>query len=194
MTSTNFNNVYCFAVPKVNTIINGTVPNYVNTTLKQEIVNGIAPYKGLTHNLVILDPIYRAMTFGSYMDDEAWNPAQLENKLVLVRNRLTKYSYSFIKEYAVNVIKKFFNSLSLGDEVDLAQLTKDINGIPGVKRFFMRNVDGQEEKKLTIYYWNPLYINEDNSTTQQTIINEPFVFPYFYKIDNVADLILIEDE
>jgi len=118
----------------------------------------------------------------------------LENKLVLVRNRLTKYSYSFIKEYAVNVIKKFFNSLSLGDEVDLAQLTKDINGIPGVKRFFMRNVDGQEEKKLTIYYWNPLYINEDNSTTQQTIINEPFVFPYFYKIDNVADLILIEDE
>ena len=34
MTSTNFNNVYCFAVPKVNTIINGTIPNYLNTTLK----------------------------------------------------------------------------------------------------------------------------------------------------------------
>lgn len=194
MTSTNFNNVYCFAVPKVNTIINGTVPNYVNTSLKQEIVNGVAPYKGLTHNLVILDPIYRAMTFGTYMDDESWNPAQLENKLVLVRNRLTKYSYSFIKDYAVNVIKKFFNSLSLGDEVDLSQLTKDINGIPGVKRFFMRNIDGQEEKKLTIFYWNPLYINEDNSTTQQTIINEPFVFPYFYKLDDVANLITIEDE
>ena len=194
MTSTNFNNVYCFAVPKVNTIINGTVPNYVNTSLKQEIVNGVAPYKGLTHNLVILDPIYRAMTFGTYMDDESWNPAQLENKLVLVRNRLTKYSYSFIKDYAVNVIKKFFNSLSLGDEVDLSQLTKDINSIPGVKRFFMRNIDGQEEKKLTIFYWNPLYINEDNSTTQQTIINEPFVFPYFYKLDDVANLITIEDE
>ena len=194
MTSTNFNNVYCFAVPKVNTIINGTIPNYLNTTLKQEVVNGCAEYKGLTHNLVMLDPIHRAMCFGSYMDDEAWNPNQLKNRLVLVRNRLTKYSYSFIKDYAVNVIKKFFNALSLGDDVDLSQLSKNINAIPGVKRFFIRNVDGIEENKLTLYYWNPLYINEDNSTTQQTIINEPFVYPYFYNLSSVGDLITIEDE
>lgn len=194
MTSTNFNNVYCFCVPKVNTIISGTIPNYLNTTLKQEVVNGCADYKGLTHNLVMLDPIHRAICFGSYMDDEAWNPKQLKNRLVLVRNRLTKYSYSFIKDYAVNVIKTYFNSLSLGDDIDLAQLSKDINAIPGVKRFFMRNVDGGEESKLTLYYWNPLYNNEDNSTTQQTIINEPFVYPYFYDLDNIGDLITIEDE
>lgn len=194
MTSTNFNNVYCFAVPKVNTIINGTIPNYLNTTLKQEVVNGIADYKGLTHNLVMLDPIYRAICFGSYMEDEAWNPNQLQNRLILVRNRLTKYSYSFIKDYAVTVIKNFFNSLRLGDDVDMAQLSKDISAIPGIKRFLMRNVDGGEETKLTLYYWNPLYSNEDNATTQQTIINEPFVYPYFYNLENVGDLITIEDE
>ena len=45
-----------------------------------------------------------------------------------------------------------------------------------------------------MYYWNPLYINEDNSTTQQTIVNEPFVYPYFYNLENISDLILIEDE
>lgn len=194
MTSTNFNNVYCFAVPKVNTIISGTIPNYLNTTLKQEIVNGCSDYQGLTHNLVMLDPIYRAICFGSYMDDEAWNPNQLQNRLILVRNRLTKYSYSFIKDYAVSVIKGYFNSLNLGDDVDLAQISKDINAIPGVKRFYIRNVDGGTEDKLTFYYWNPLYINEDNSTTQQTITNEPFVYPYFYKLDSVGDLITIEDE
>lgn len=194
MTSTNFNNVYCFAVPKVNTIISGTIPNYLNTTLKQEIVNGCSDYQGLTHNLVMLDPIYRAICFGSYMDDEAWNPNQLQNRLILVRNRLTKYSYSFIKDYAVSVIKSYFNSLNLGDDVDLAQISKDINAIPGVKKFYIRNVDGGTEDKLTFYYWNPLYINEDNSTTQQTITNEPFVYPYFYKLDSVGDLITIEDE
>lgn len=194
MTSTNFNNVYCFAVPKVNTIISGTIPNYLNTTLKQEVVNGCADYKGLTHNLVMLDPIHRAMCFGSYMDDEAWNPNQLQNRLVLVRNRLTKYSYSFIKEYAVNVIKNFFNALRLGDDVDLSQLSKDINAIPGIKRFFIRNVDGGVENKLTLFYWNPLYSNEDNSTTQQTIINEPFIYPYFYDLENIGNLITIEDE
>ena len=194
MTSTNFNNVYCFCVPKVNTIIGDTVPNYLNTTLKQEVVNGCAEAKGLTHNLVMLDPIHRAICFGSFMNDEAWNPNQLQNRLVLVRNRLTKYSYSFIKDYAVSVLKNYFSSLSLGDDVDLSQLTKNINAIPGVKRFFMRNVEGGEESKLTLYYWNPLYDNEDNSTTQQTIINEPFVYPFFYNLNNIGDLITIEDE
>ena len=194
MSSTNFNNIYCFVLPRVNTLISGKVPNYLNTTMKQEIVNSVAPYKGLTHNLVLLDPIYKAITFGSYMDDEIWNAAQLENRLVLVRNRLTKYSYSYIKDYAVAVIKNYFNSLSLGDTVDVAQLTKDLQGVPGVKRFYIRNYEGGTEKKLTFFTWNPLYINEDNTTTQQNIICEPFVFPYFYDLDNVANLIDIEDE
>lgn len=194
MTATNFNNIYGFIVPRVNTLISGKVPNYLNTTMKQEIVNSIAPFKGITHNLVLLDPIYKAITFGSYMDDEVWNVGQLMNRLVLVRNRLTKYSYSFIKDYAVRVIKNFFGSLSLGDTVDVAQLTKDLQGIPGVKRFYIRNIDGGTEKKLTFFTWNPLYINEDNTTTQQNIVCEPFVYPYFYDLDNVANLIDIEDE
>lgn len=194
MSSTNFNNIYCFVLPRVNTLISGKVPNYLNTTMKQEIVNSVAPYKGLTHNLVLLDPIYKAITFGSYMDDEVWNAAQLQNRLVLVRNRLTKYSYSYIKDYAVAVIKNYFNSLTLGDDVDVAQLTKDLQGVPGVKRFFIRNIEGNEEKKLTFFTWNPLYINEDNTTTQQNIICQPFVYPYFYDLDNVANLIDIQDE
>jgi hypothetical protein len=69
MTSTNFNNIYGFILPRVNTLISGKVPNYLNTTMKQEIVNNIEPYKGITHNLVLLDPIFKAITFGSYMDD-----------------------------------------------------------------------------------------------------------------------------
>lgn len=194
MTSTNFNNIYGFILPKVNTIINDKVPNYINTTIKHEIVNSVQPYKIATHNLVLLDPIYKAITFGSYMQDDAWNPDQLQNKLVLVRNRLTKYSYSFIKDYLVSVLTNYFSNLSLGDDVDLAQISKLISGTPGVKRFFMRNINGGEEKKLTFFCWNPLYINEDNFTTQQAIINEPFVFPYFYDLKNIANLIIIEDE
>jgi hypothetical protein len=46
---------------------------------------------------------------------------------------------------------------------------------------------------MTLYYWNPLYSNEDKITTQQTILNEPFVYPYFWNLDNVGDTILIED-
>lgn len=194
MTSTNFNNIYCFAVPKVNTLIGGRVPNYLNNNLKQQVINAASDYKGVTHNLVLLDPIYKAMTWGSYMDDTDFNAAQLDNKLVLVRNRLTKYSYSYIKEYAISVVKRFFNSLTIGSEVNLAQLTKDLQAVPGVKNFYIRNLAGDIQKKMTLYYWNPLYSNEDKITTQQTILNEPFVFPYFWDLDNVGDTILIEDQ
>lgn len=194
MSSTNFNNIYCFVVPKVNTLIGGRVPNYLNNTLKQQIINSVHDYKGATHNLVVIDPIYKAMTFGSFMDDTDFNAGQLSNRLVLVRNRLTKYSYSYIKDYAVNVIKNFFNSLTIGSEVNLAQLTKDLQAVPGVKRFYIKSPNGTTEKKMTIYQWNPLYSNEDNQTTQQTILNEKFVYPYFYDLQNVGNLIDIEEE
>lgn len=75
MTSTNFNNVYCFTVPNVNTIIGGKIPNYLNNLLKQEVVNSAQEYKGFNHNLVMIDPIYKAITFGSFMDDTDWNAA-----------------------------------------------------------------------------------------------------------------------
>lgn len=194
MTSTNFNNVYCFTVPNVNTIIDGKIPNYLNNTLKQEVVNSAQEYKGFNHNLVLLDPIYKAITFGSFMDDTDFNANQLENKLVLVRNRLTKYSHSYIKELAVDVLQTYFNSLTIGSEISITQLSKDLNSISGVKRFYIRNNDGGEEKKLTFYVWNPLYSNEDNFTTQQDILNEQFVYPYFYNLDNINNLIEIEDE
>lgn len=194
MTSTNFNNVYCFVVPRVNTLIGGRIPNYLNTTLKHEIVNATADYRGLTHNLVLLDPIYKAVSFGSFMDDADWNANQLENRLVIVRNRLTKYSYTFIKNNVVQVLKDFFGALTIGSEINLAQLTKDLNTVPGVKNFYIKNNEGGVEKKMTLYTWNPLYVNEDNTTTQQNIINPSFVYPYFYDLDNIGALIDIEDE
>ena len=194
MTSTNFNNIYCFVVPRVNTLIGGRIPNYLNNTLKQQVVNSTNDYRGATHNLVLIDPIYKAMTWGVYMDDDDFNAAQLSNKLVLVRNRLTKYSYSYIKDYASQVIKSFFNRLSIGSQVDLAQLTKDLQAVPGVKRFYIKAADGSTEKKMTLYTWNPLYSNEDKETTQQNIVNQRFVYPYFYDLDNISNKIEIEDE
>lgn len=194
MSSVNFNNLYCFLVPKVNTIISGKVPNYINTTIKQEIVNSVEDYKGYTHNLVILDPIYRAFTFGYFMDDDNFNAQQLENKLLLIRNRFSKYSYSFIKDYVVTQLKNYFSTLKLGSEIDLAQMTKIINSVPGVKKFYIMNSAGDLESKMTIYHWNPLYSNEDNNTTQQNISLEQFVYPYFYDINNIENLIEIQDE
>lgn len=195
MTSTNFNNVYAVVVPKVNTIISDKVPNYLNTTIKQEIVESTKPYQGLTHNLVLIDPIYKACTFGSFaLDDDEFNDKQLQNTLVLVRNRLTKYSYTFIKDYCNQIFINYFDSMLLGSGIDTASLSQQIASIPGVKDFFIRDINDHVEDKLTWYIWNPLYPTEDNYITQQNYITEPFVYCYFYNLKRLTDLIVIEED
>lgn len=199
-TSCAFNNVYAFILPRVNTIVSGKVPNYLNTTIKQEIVTECEPFKGLAHNLVPCDPIYRAVCFGSYKvsnptnDESDWNAYQLETQLVVVRDKLSKYSYNYIKEQAIGVITSHFNNLFLGSMIDLNELTRNLSAIPGVKRFYMRDRDNNTDTKLTFYYWNPLYIAEDHAVTQQNIYALPFVYNYFYDLNNISNKIIIEDE
>lgn len=197
MNSTNFNNIYAFIVPKVNTLINSRVPNYVNTALKHEIVNGTRPYQGLNHNLVIMDPLYKAMCFGSQSlitDDGEWDYRQTATKLVLIRGKLTKYSYSYMKDYCIETIKTYFANLKLGSTVDLSKLTSAIRSIPGLVGFYMKDYNGRFSTQLTMYVWNPLYSNEDNEVTQQAIKCDPFVYPYFYDIDNLSSMIEVVDE
>lgn len=197
MTSTNFNNIYAFLVPRVNTLINGRVPNYINTALKHEIVNGTRPYQGLNHNLVIMDPIYKAICFGSkalITDYNEWDERQTRTKIVLIRSKLTKYSYTYMKDYCIETIKNYFDGLSLGSTVDLAKLTSGIRSIPGLAGFYMWDVNGNYSTELTMYTWNPLYANNDNEVTSQAIKCSPYVYPYFYDLPNLSGMIEVIDE
>ena len=195
MTAVNFNNVYCFLVPAVNTIISGKIPNYINSGIKNFIADECRPYMGVSHNLVLMDPVYKAFTFGSYnLDDDVFNPDQLLTKLVLVRNKLTNYSYSFIREHIIDGLKTYFNTLKLGSIIDIADITQIITSTPGIKSFYLEDIQGNKSENLSFFIWNPVYKNEDNTVTSQTIQNENFVYPYFYDIDNISNLIKIVDE
>ena len=195
-TACNFNNVYCVILPKVNTIINGTTPNYLNNSLKQQMVESVRPYKGLAHNFVPIDTIYKAITFGCYkINTQSFNQNQLLNKLILVRDSLSKYSYTYIKNYCISIFKDYFDNLSMGDSVDLSELTKQLLSIPGVENFYISTNDGlYTESKLTFFVWNPLYKDTDNTLTQQLIVTESFTYCYFYDLDNIGNLIVVEDE
>lgn len=195
MSAVNFNNIYCFLVPAINTIINGKTPNYLNTALKKQIVEKATPQMGASHNLVIMDPVYRAFTFGSYaLEDDDFNEAQFKNKLVLVRNRFTKYSYSFIKNYCIDSLKAYFETLKLGSVINTSDMTQLINSVPGVKRFYIEDENGVRDDKMNLFTWNPLYSNEDNRIISQPYKCENFEFPFFYGINELADKIEVIDE
>ena len=195
MSAVNFNNIYCFLVPAINTIINGKIPNYLNTALKKQIVEKATPQMGASHNLVIIDPVYRAFTFGSYsLDDDEFNERQFKNKLVLVRNRFTKYSYSFIKSYCVDSLKAYFETLKLGSVINTSDIAQIINSVPGVKGFYIEDESGNKDDKMNLFTWNPLYSNEDNRIISQPYKCKPFEFPYFYGLNELADMIEVIDE
>ena len=195
MSAVNFNNIYCFLVPAINTIINGKTPNYLNTALKKQIVEKATPQMGASHNLVIIDPVYRAFTFGSYaLEDDDFNEAQFKNKLVLVRNRFTKYSYSFIKNYCIDSLKAYFETLKLGSVINTSDMTQLISSVPGVKRFYIEDENGVRDDKMNLFTWNPLYSNEDNRIISQPYKCENFEFPFFYGINELADKIEVIDE
>lgn len=195
MSAVNYNNVYCFLVPAINTIIGGKTPNYLNTALKRQIVNKCKPQMGIGHNLVIIDPVYKAFTFGSYnIDDEYYNTDQHKNKLILVRNKFTKYSYNFIKSYCVDALKAYFNALTLGATINTSDITQVINSVPGVKTFYIEDINSNTDNKVNLYMWNPLYSNEDNTVISQPYKCKNFEYPYFYDIDNLSNLIEVVEE
>lgn len=195
MTAANFNNIYCFLVPAINTLINGKVPNYLNTSLKRQIINKCKPQMGPCHNLVIVDPIYKAFTFGSMeLDDTEWNKAQLNTKLVIVKNKHSKYSTSYIKTYCVESLKNYFSQLKLGDIIDSTIISQLILETPGVKGYYLHDINGNNSGKMTLYSWNPLYKNEDNHIGSQSIKCKDFEYPYFYDLDNLGNLVDIIEE
>lgn len=195
MTAVNFNNIYAFIVPAVNTIIDGKVPSYLNVAIKQFIATQCKPYMGATHNLVLLDPIYKAFTFGTYnLNDDVWNKNQLETKLVLVKNKFTKYSNSFIKDYCVDALETYFNSLTLGSSVNPLLIETIINSVPGVTSFYLIDNNGITNDNINLYVWNPLYKEEDNSVVNQTTSFNEFTYPYFYDISELKNKVVVVDE
>jgi hypothetical protein len=195
MNSTNFNNIYCFLTPNINTLIDGKVPNYLNTSLKQQIVNKCRPQMGPTHNLVIVDPVYKAFTFGSSkLDDDIWNKDQLNTKLVIVKNKNSKYSNSYILSYCIESLKAYFNTLKMGSTVNTSIISQIILSSPGVKGYYLKDAIGNIYGTLSLYSWNPLYKNEDNTVSSQTFICKEFEYPYFYDLDNLKDKVIVIEE
>lgn len=196
-TSCAFNNVYVVLLPLINTIIDGKVPNYVNVNLKQYIVNKLNVSKNITHNIVPTDPIYKAVSFGIIdergVSDEILPTDFDDVKLVLIRDKYSIFNNGYIMDNAVSVFTDYFNNVALGDTIDIVALSTALNQISGVKRIEMRS-GSVVNKKLTFVIWNPLYYEKDITVSQQNEELKPYMFHYFYNLDNIKEKILIEDE
>lgn len=192
--STMFNNVYVFAVPSQSTILNERVPNYLNPTQKQLIVNECNMIKDLTHSVVPSDPVFKAFSLGvNIVGEEICVPMKDVTKLVLKKNRNTTINTTLIKNKVVDIFKKHFASITLGSVVNFSTLTNEILNLPGIEEIATRRTDINFEVPLISFVvWNPLYETSDVSITAQNVKLADYQYGYYYEISKLIDNIIIE--
>ena len=119
-TSTNFNNVYVYTVPSNQPVINEQLPNFLNPSQKQIISNFCIDKKDVTHNVVVADPIFKAISFGVGSSAIQEDPDTLDD---IVNNSFIRLSVdqniaassSSIRTKVLNIFKKYFDLIQLGD-------------------------------------------------------------------------------
>jgi hypothetical protein len=191
--SCDFNNVNIFVVPKFVVQTDAEYPPFLSNSLKNLIIDSTFDKKMLSHEVVPRDPIYVAFDIG-YSAQAADKNVYSTSKLEIVRTSNSKINKENLKKRIINIILDFFNPLnnSLGQRLDLSDLTSTILGLEGVDKIRTRN--GNEIfNGISFISWNPVYEGVDEEFVNQTTTLPFFKFPYFYRPQTIGDRILITD-
>jgi hypothetical protein len=194
--STSFNNVYLFCVPKTATIINETLPNYLNSAQKQLIINQCSNKKDITHNVVCADPIYKAFDIGlQQVGEDSCIDLRDKTALIIKKFNNSNITNERIIDRVVNTIKDYFDKVQLGQIIDLGELSNNIKSLDGVKDIATRRTDSNfTVPKLNMVLWNPIYEEDDVVFTSQNYTLEAFQYAFFYEISKLRQKIIVENE
>ena len=194
--STSFNNVYITSIAKTNPVINEKVGNYLNPAQKQIIINECNLKKDITQNIVMLDPVFKAFSFGLQLEGEAECVDLKDNTyLVIKRDINSRSSKSNIKTKISSIISNYFEQAVLGQVVNLSEIASNILNLDGVKSLLTRRADADYEvSRLAVVMWNPLYESDDVTFTTQDVSMEAFQYPFFYEVSKISNKIIVEDE
>ena len=187
--STCFNNVYAFCVP-TNTILNETIPNYVNSAQKQLITNECNTIKDLTHNVVISDPVYKSFSLGAPILNECVTVEYVRNntRLLIYKDSSNIMNSTALKNKVLDLFMTAFNSIQLGSVVDLNSIATQILNIPGVTGLSTKRVDANfETPGISCIVWNPLYEDDDREYIAQNYQLQYFQYAYFYEISKLIN-------
>jgi hypothetical protein len=181
-----------YIVP-TNTIVAEQIPNYLNPSQKQLILNECNLIKDLTHNVTFADPVYKAFNFGVGITGEAPSLSIKDNtRLVIYKNRNNTINTITLKQTIQSIFKEAFANLSLGSVVNLSDISNSILNTYGVESIATRRIDvGFEVQGISCLVWNPVYADYDIVTTAQNYKLANFQYAYFYEISKLANNILI---
>lgn len=193
--SSNFNNVYIYAVPKLTKISSLTTRvNYLNNSQKQLIINQLKNLKLTTAEVIINDPVYVEVSLGVNVPGIALDPSiGNSTQLVITRDITSNTTAASIQNQVASIFQNYFATTNdnLGILIDinggLANQILAINGVVSVATQYTDtegNVYTVPGVSLLIY--NPVYPYSDINIYTQNVPLPYFKFPYLKDAANFS--------
>jgi hypothetical protein len=190
--SCNFNNVYVCAAPKVS---QGSTLKYLLPAQKEIILSNIQPLKTLTTEILFLDPVFKAVSFGvKTNNDEVVVSDKDFCQLEITKTQNNRRSARSIQNEVESVFKEFFNPINtkLGGIFDYSSLVNQLLSIDGVAQLRTRRLDTDEYfEGLSFFMWNPTYPDLDKVSVVNNIEMKDFEFLYFDGLQSISSKIQV---
>lgn len=189
--SCNFNNIYCYLVPKTVT------QKYISSAQKEIIINDLEDQKVLTSDIVPIDPVY--VNYDFYVGDLQKNNEEFLNivgntYLYVYKNANTRKSNIGIINEIIEIFKKHFSypNVGLGKNIDINSLSSDIlniNGIESIQTY--RNDIDLSINGLSFVCWNAAYPSIDSKIHNSNFKIDYFQYPVFNNLEKLINKIKI---
>jgi len=183
--SCNFNNIYIYAVPKLEKLTSLTTrANYLNSAQKQIILNDLQQVKLATAEVIVNDPVYMAIDLGISVPGEALSPDIASTTYLEITREVTaKRNPEAIKEQIKNIFSNYFSILknNLGALISLTDITNSIKALEGVSDLkTVRTINGQTftAPGISLLIYNPVYPENDIKIITQDLQLPYFKFPF----------------
>jgi hypothetical protein len=190
----NFNNVYVYVLPKATKLITNNYVNYLTPAQKQLIVSTVNDKKTLTSEVVIMDPVYKAVTVG--LGKDAVNLTDItDSRLVVTLQRDSKIPLSVIKDRVRSIFETYFNPviITLGYSVSITDITGSILALDGVKQVATTN-SGDSVNGVSLIVYNPSYPQNDIVSTTKNFTVKSFQTIYLDDINELMTRVTVELE
>jgi hypothetical protein len=196
--SSNFNNVYVYAVPKlVKTSSVTTRTNYLNNAQKQLLLNDLQDVKLTTAELIVNDPVYVEVDLGVKSPSETLTPSIGDDTFLVINRSVTsKKDTTLLKQLVSETIINYFATTkdNLGLLVSITDLTNQILAIDGITNVTtQRTVDEQvyTTPGISLLIYNPVYPYSDINIFTQNVKLPYFKYPYLKDALNFINKVVV---
>ena len=194
-TSCNFNNVYIYALPKATSQNTNNYVNYLTPAQKSLIINTSSDKKTLTSDIIVMDPVYKAITVGLGDGTETdINYIISQTRFIVKLVRTAKTSTQLLQNKITGIVQSYFDPsrLTLGFNIDLVSLAAQIESIPEVDSIYTQRLDtGEIVQGISMVIWNPSYPTNDITITSKNYQLQDFQALYFSNINDFSNRIIV---